>query len=98
MEDFFLFPSLMNSEPSPPGELAVVHCCVIFIIIRRGRKIKKFKCLTLQQSSCDPGDTPSTSCQAELCGKNPQEWPFDPFFGHLRKSVLVRLDGPYLAF
>lgn len=43
-----------NTEPSPLGEFAVIHHCVIFIITRRGREIKGFNCLTLQQLSCWP--------------------------------------------
>lgn len=51
---FILFPLWTNPESSPLREFAEVHCCVIFIIIRRRREMKRFNCLTLQQLSSRP--------------------------------------------
>lgn len=94
MEGVFEFSLWMHTDPSPPGELAVGHRDVIFIIIRRGRGIKRFNCLTLQQLSCGPGDPPGTSRSGQAGWKIPWEWPFGPCLGHLRQSALVGLDGP----
>lgn len=51
MEDFLSFPLRVSSEPSLTSKGI---CCVVFIIIKRGREIKNVDCLALPQLVCGP--------------------------------------------